>query len=376
MGRIVGIDLGTTNSVLAVMEGDAPRVVPIDGARTVPSVVAFAPDGSVLVGQVAKNQAVLNPTRTVRSAKRLIGRRRGEVSDEEPSLPYPFVGEPDDVVRLRIGDRALTPSQVSAEALRYIKRQGEAALGEEITDAVITVPAYFNDSQRHATKAAGRIAGLTVRRIVNEPTASALAYGFDDPALDKRIAVFDLGGGTFDISILLVRQGVFEVLATNGNTRLGGDDFDNRVLTWALDEIRKTYGVDSVTDPSALQRLREAAETAKCRLSSEPTADIELPFFLRNADGSAVNVRLTLTRERLEALIAGLIRATTLPCEQALRDARLDASQVDDVILVGGSTRIPLVRRHVAGVFGREPNVGVNPDEAVALGAAIQAGIL
>jgi molecular chaperone DnaK len=376
MGRIVGIDLGTTNSVLAVMDGDVPRVVPIDGARTVPSVVAFSPDGGVLVGHAAKNQAVLNPTRTVRSAKRLIGRRRGEVADEEASLTYPLVGEPNDVVRLQVGDRALTPSQVSAEVLRYIKRQGETALDDEITDAVITVPAYFNDSQRHATKAAGRIAGLTVRRIVNEPTASALAYGLNDPTLDKRIAVFDLGGGTFDISILLVKNGVFEVLTTNGNTRLGGDDFDNRILAWALDQIRTTYGVDSVTEPSALQRLREAAEAAKCRLSYEPATNIELPFFRPNAHVSAINVRLTLTRQRLEALIADLVQATTLPCEQALRDARLDASRVDDVILVGGSTRIPFVRRHVAGVFGREPNVSVNPDEAVALGAAIQAGIL
>jgi len=376
MGRIVGIDLGTTNSVLAVMDGDRPRVVPIDGAPTVPSVVAFPPNGGILVGRAAKNQAVLNPTRTVRSAKRLIGRRRGEVADEEASLPYPLVGEPDDIVRIQIGERTLTPSQVSAEVLRYIKRQGEAALGEEITDAVITVPAYFNDNQRHATKAAGRIAGLNVRRIINEPTASALAFGFDDPSLDKRIAVFDLGGGTFDISILLVREGIFEVLATNGNTRLGGDDFDNRLLAWALDAIRTHYGVDATAEPSALQRLREAVETAKCRLSFETTTAIELPFFFQKADGTPVHVRLTLTRDQLEALIGDLVRATTLPCEQALRDAHLDKSQLDEVLLVGGSTRIPLVRRHVAELFGREPNTSVHPDEAVALGAAIQAGIL
>lgn len=374
MPRIVGIDLGTTNSVLAVMEHGAPSVVRIDGQSVVPSVVGYG-DGSPIAGRAARNRSALNPASTVRSVKRLMGRRRREATDEEAHLPYALVGEPDELVRIRIGDSSLTPSQVSAEVLRFIKSAGERVLGEPITDAVITVPAYFNDTQRQATKAAGRIAGLKVRRIVSEPTAAALAYGLDDPALDARVAVYDLGGGTFDVSILSIKDGVFEVLATNGNTRLGGDDFDTRIVEWALGEIRRQKGVTLSEDPVALQRLRIASEEAKCQLSSALSATIRLPF-VGSPGSEPVNVELELTRDRFETLIADLVAATRRPCRKALSDAGLSPSDIDDVLLVGGSTRIPAVRQCVRDAFDQEPNTSINPDEAVALGAAIQAGIL
>ena len=375
MSKVIGIDLGTTNSVVAVMEGGEPRVIPNqEGARTTPSVVAFTKDGEILVGQVAKRQAVTNPENTVFSIKRFMGRRHEEVQDEIKMVPYKVVKGPHGDVRVDVSGKLYSPPEISAMILRKLKEAAEAYLGEKIEKAVITVPAYFNDSQRKATKDAGKIAGLEVLRLVNEPTASALAYGLDKKKGGK-IAVFDLGGGTFDISILEVGDGVFEVKAVNGDTHLGGDNFDQRIIDWIVEEFKKEQGIDLSKDPMAMQRLKEAAEKAKCELSSVMETEINLPFITADASGPK-HLLMKLTRAKFEALVAGLIERTVEPCQQALKDAGLTPADIDEVILVGGSTRIPAVQAKVKEIFGREPRKDINPDEAVALGAAIQAGVL
>jgi molecular chaperone DnaK len=375
MGKIIGIDLGTTNSVVAVMEGSEPVVIPnAEGSRTTPSVVAFTKSGERLVGQIAKRQAITNPERTVFSIKRFMGRRYDEVGREIEEVPYKVVRGKNDTVRVEIDGRQYTPQEISAMILQKMKQTAEDYLGEKVTEAVITVPAYFNDSQRQATKEAGEIAGLTVRRILNEPTAAALAYGLDKKK-DEKIAVFDLGGGTFDISILEIGDGVFEVKATNGDTHLGGDDFDQRIIEWLIEEFRKQEGVDLSRDPMALQRLKEAAEKAKCELSTLVQTDINLPFIAATETGPK-HLNFTLTRSKLEQLCEDLFLKTLEPCRQALRDAGLRPEDVDEVILVGGSTRIPRIQQLVRDFFGKEPHKGVNPDEVVAIGAAIQAGVL
>jgi molecular chaperone DnaK len=380
MGKIIGIDLGTTNSVVAVMEGGEPTVIPsAEGGRTVPSVVAFTKTGERLVGQLAKRQAVTNPANTVYSIKRFMGRRFDdpEVTRSKELVPYKVEKDPNsDGIRVVLaGGKSLTPPEISAMILQKLKTDAEAYLGEKITEAVITVPAYFDDTQRQATKDAGRIAGLDVKRIINEPTASALAYGLDKKH-DEKIAVYDLGGGTFDISILELGEGVFEVKATNGDTHLGGDDFDQRVIDWLLAEFKREEGIDLRGDQQALQRLKENAEKAKIELSTTTTTEINLPY-ITSFEGTPKHLVMNLTRAKLEDLTADLIDKTRGPVSQALRDAGLKPSEIDEVILVGGQTRMPAVIEAVKQMFGgKEPHRGVNPDEVVAVGAAIQAGVL
>jgi molecular chaperone DnaK len=375
MGKIIGIDLGTTNSVVAVMEGGDPVVIPNEeGGRTTPSVVGFTKDGERLVGQVAKRQAVTNPENTVYSIKRFMGRRFGEVSEEIKIVPYKVVSGANQVAKVKVRDKEFSPPEISALILQKLKRAAENYLGETITDAVITTPAYFNDSQRQATKDAGTIAGLNVRRIINEPTAAALAYGLDKKK-DETIAVYDFGGGTFDISILEVGDNVVEVKATNGNTHLGGDDLDQRVIEWIVAEFKKDQGIDLSTDLMALQRLKEAAEKAKVELSSTQETEINLPFVTADASGPK-HLNLKLSRAKFEQLVDDLISKTMEPCRMALKDAGLSPKDINEVILVGGSTRIPKVQEMVKDLFGKEPNKSVNPDEVVGVGAAIQGGVL
>jgi molecular chaperone DnaK len=381
MGRIIGIDLGTTNSVVAVMEGGEPTVIPsAEGGRTVPSVVAFTKNGERLVGQVAKRQAITNPANTVYSIKRFMGRRMDDPEVKRTSAQVPYKVEKDaksDGVKVVLSDgKSYTPPEISAMILQKLKADAEAYTGEKITEAVITVPAYFDDTQRQATKDAGRIAGLEVKRIINEPTASALAYGLDKKK-DEQIAVYDLGGGTFDISILELGDGVFEAKATNGDTHLGGDDFDQRVIDWLLTEFKKDQGIDLAKDQQALQRLKEAAEKAKIELSSTTSTEINLPYITVDADKNPKHLVMTLSRAKLEDLVADLIERTRGPVEAALKDAGLKPTDIDEVILVGGQTRMPAVVEAVKKMFGgKEPHKGVNPDEVVAIGAAIQAGVL
>jgi molecular chaperone DnaK len=375
MSKIIGIDLGTTNSVVAVMEGSEPRVIPnAEGARTTPSIVAFTKGGERLVGQVAKRQAVTNPQNTVFSIKRFMGRRFDEIGEEKRLVPYEVAkGEQGDA-RVSIGDRKYSPPEISAMVLGKLKQAAEDYLGEKVTRAVITVPAYFNDAQRQATKDAGKIAGLEVERLVNEPTAAALAYGLDKKK-DQTIAVYDFGGGTFDISILEVAEGVVEVRSTNGDTHLGGDNIDQRIIEWLLDEFKKEHGIDLSKDPMAVQRLKGEAEKAKIELSSAQSTEINLPFISADASGPK-HLNLTLTRSKLEQLVGDIVKRSLEPCKQALKDAGLSAAQIDEVVLVGGQTRMPMIQTAVKEFFGKEPNRGVNPDEVVALGAAIQGGVL
>jgi molecular chaperone DnaK len=373
-GRIIGIDLGTTNSCVAIMEGGTPVVIAsAEGARTTPSVVSYK-GSERLVGIPAKRQAITNPEKTIYSAKRFIGRKYPEVQSEIKTVPYKVTKNANGDAVFEIDGNALSPEEVGAQVLIKMKETAEAYLGEPVTEAVITVPAYFNDSQRQSTKDAGRIAGLEVKRIIPEPTAAALAYGLDK-AHDKKIAVFDLGGGTFDISILEIGDGVFEVLSTNGDTHLGGDDFDNAIVHWMLDEFKKENGIDLSKDKMALQRLRDAGEKAKIELSGTQTAEINQPFITMDASGPK-HLALTLTRAKLESLSHDLIERTAEPCLKALKDAGFSKDQIDEVILVGGMTRMPAVERKVKEIFGREPHKGVNPDEVVAIGAAIQGGVL
>jgi len=375
MGKVIGIDLGTTNSCVAVMEGGKPVVISnSEGGRTTPSIVGFAKSGEKLVGAIAKRQAITNPENTVYSIKRFMGRRHNEVESEEKRVPYHVVGAPEDSVKVRVMDRDYTPPEISAMILQYMKKAAEDYLGEEVKEAVITVPAYFNDAQRQATKDAGRIAGLDVKRIINEPTAAALAYGLEKKRNEK-VAVFDLGGGTFDISILEIGEGVFEVKSTNGDTHLGGDDFDKAIMDYIAEEFKKTNGIDLRNDRMALQRLKEAAEKAKIELSSAMQANINLPFVTADASGPK-HLDMTLTRAKLESLVQHLIDRCVEPCRKALDDAKLSTAQIDEVVLVGGATRQPAVQRKVEEIFSKVPNKSVNPDEVVAVGAAIQAAIL
>ncbi len=376
MGKIIGIDLGTTNSCVAVLEGKDPVVIPnSEGRNTTPSIVAFVDGGERKVGDPAKRQAITNPKRTIYSIKRFMGENCQQVADEIKRVPYKVVCGANDMPRVDIDGREYTPQEISAMILQKMKKTAEDYLGQSVTEAVITVPAYFNDSQRQATKEAGEIAGLTVKRIVNEPTAAALAYGLDKANKDQKIAVFDLGGGTFDISILELGGGVFEVKSTNGDTHLGGDDFDHVIIDWLADEFQKEEGIDLRQDPMALQRLKEAAEKAKIELSSTTSTEINLPYIMP-VNGIPKHLVKTLTRAKFEQLADKLIQATIPPCEQALKDAGLKASDIDEVILVGGSTRIPAVQEIVQKFFGKAPSKGVNPDEVVAVGAAIQGGVL
>ena len=377
MGKIIGIDLGTTNSCVAVMEGNEPKVIPnAEGDRTTPSVVGYKSDTDIVVGKPAKNQMITNPENTVYSIKRFMGRKYHEVTEEIKLIPYKVVCGPNDEVKVDIRGKLLSPQEISAEILMKMKKTAEDYLGESVTEAVITVPAYFNDAQRQATKDAGRIAGLDVKRIVNEPTAAALAYGFGkDSSKDEVIAVYDLGGGTFDISILELGDGVFEVKSTNGDTHLGGDNIDQLLIQWMADEFKKNNGIDLTKDKMALQRLKEAAEQAKITLSSSQTTDINLPFIAADATGPK-NLQMTLTRAKFEQMIAPIVERTKIPCQNALRDAGITADDIDEVILVGGSSRIPCVQELVKTLFKKEPHKGVNPDEVVAVGAAIQGGIL
>jgi len=377
MGKIVGIDLGTTNSVVAVMEGKEVKVIPNKhGSNLTPSVVAFTENGERLVGQLARRQAIVNSKNTVYSIKRFMGRRRSEVAREESMFPYEIVGAPEEPVQVRIRGKLYSPQELSAMVLADLKETAETYLREKVTEAVITCPAYFNDSQRQATKEAGRIAGFDVKRVFNEPTAAALAYGLDKRRGAHKIAVYDLGGGTFDISILQVDQEIIQVLSTNGNTHLGGDDFDQRVMEYVLGEFRKESGIDLKKDPMALQRLREACEKAKCELSSMMETDINLPFITQAPDRSPVHLAMKLTRAKLEQLIGDLLESSIEPCKAALADAKLEARAIDEAVLVGGSTRIPKIQALVKDFFAREPNRSVNPDEVVAVGAAIQAAVL
>ncbi len=374
-GKIIGIDLGTTNSVVAVMEGGQPTVITNEeGGRTTPSIVGFADDGERLVGAIAKRQAVTNPTNTIYSVKRFMGRRLSEVSEETSLVPYEVVEGKDGGVAIRINDQNYAPPEISAMILSKLKGAAEAYLGHEVTGAVITVPAYFNDAQRQATKDAGKIAGLDVKRIINEPTAAALAYGLDKKE-DEKIAVFDFGGGTFDISILEVGENIVEVKATNGDTHLGGDNLDHRLIDYLVDEFKKDQGIDLRNDPMAIQRLREAAEKAKIELSTAQSTDINLPYITADKTGPK-HLTLKLSRAKFEQLIDDLVERSLEPCRKAMADAGLSASEIDEVVLVGGSTRVPLVQQKVRELFGREPNQTVNPDEVVALGAAIQGGVL
>ena len=376
MGKILGIDLGTTNSCMAVMDGTTFKIIPnAEGANTTPSVVAFTKTGERLVGQTAKRQAVTNPKNTIFSVKRFMGRKYSEVKDELSRVPYEVVEGKNGDAYIKAGDKSYSPPEISAMILQKLKNDAEAFLGEKITEAVITVPAYFNDSQRQATKDAGRIAGLDVKRIVNEPTAAALAYGLDKGNADETIAVYDLGGGTFDISILEIGDGVFEVKATNGNTHLGGDDFDSAVVNWLADTFKAENGVDLRLDPQALQRLKEAAEKAKCELSSSMSSEINLPFITMNQTGP-LHLQITLTRAKLEELCDDLLQSTVGPCENCIRDSGVSKDKINEVILVGGMTRMPKAQEMAKTIFGREPHKGVNPDEVVAAGAAIQGGVL
>ncbi len=373
--KIIGIDLGTTNSVVAVMEAGQPKVLVNDsGSRLTPSVVAFTDKGERLVGQRAKNQQVTNPTRTVYSIKRFMGRRHSEVAQEEKIVPYKIVGGAEELVRVKIDSKEYAPPEISAMILRDLKATAERYLGETVERAVITVPAYFNDSQRQATKEAGQIAGLKVERIINEPTAAALAYGLEKK-VNAKIAVFDLGGGTFDISILDVGDNVFEVLSTNGDTHLGGDDFDHELINYVADEFRKKEGVDLRKDPMALQRLKEACERAKCELSGSMETTINLPYITADASGPK-HLQMTVTRAKFEQLIEKLVERCRGPVMQAIKDAKLSARDVDEVVLVGGSTRVPVVKRLVKEIFGKDPDESINPDEVVAVGAAVQGAVL
>jgi len=373
--KIIGIDLGTTNSVVAVMEGDQPVVIPnVDGNRLTASVVAFTDSGERLVGQPAKRQAVTNPKNTIYSIKRFMGRRHSEVSAEEKIVSYEITGGPTELVKVRTRDKEYTPPEISAMILQNLRTAAEEYLGEKVEKAVVTVPAYFNDSQRQATRDAGRIAGLDVQRIINEPTAASLAYGLEKKKNEK-IAVFDLGGGTFDISILDVGEGVFEVKATNGDTHLGGDDLDHALVNHIADEFKREQGIDLRQDLMALQRLREAAEKAKCELSTKMQTDINLPFITADATGPK-HLQMNITRAKFEQLVDPLIERCRGPVQNCLRDAKLDPGEIDEVVLVGGSTRIPKVQALVKEMFGKDPHKGVNPDEVVAIGAAIQGGVL
>ena len=376
MSKIIGIDLGTTNSCVSVMEGNEPVVIPnSEGKRTTPSVVAFIENGERKVGDPAKRQAITNPTKTVYSIKRFMGETFDKVQKEVKRVPYKVVKGENNTPRVQIDDRKYTPQEISAMVLQKMKKTAEDYLGHEVTDAVVTVPAYFSDSQRQATKEAGEIAGLVVKRIINEPTAASLAYGLDKKDQDIKIAVFDLGGGTFDISILELGDGVFEVKSTNGDTHLGGDDFDQVIIDWLADEFLKDENIDLRKDPMALQRLKEAAEKAKIELSSSSNTEINLPYIMP-VDGIPKHLVKTLSKAKFESLADQLIQATVEPCKKALKDAGMKPSDVDEVILVGGSTRIPAIQETVKKIFGKDPSKGVNPDEVVAVGAAIQGGVL
>ncbi|HEY94966.1 MAG TPA: molecular chaperone DnaK [Dehalococcoidia bacterium] len=382
MAKVIGIDLGTTYSEVAVIEGGEPKVIPsAEGGNLVPSVVAINKSGERLVGQIAKRQAVVNPENTIHSIKRFMGRKWGEpagreltVEEDAKRKSYKVTKAPNDDVRVKMGDKEYSPPEISAMILQKLKTDAESYLGETVTEAVITVPAYFNDSQRQATKDAGKIAGLDVLRIVNEPTAAALAYGLDKKA-DETVAVYDLGGGTFDISILELGEGTFQVKSTNGDTHLGGDDFDQRVMDWLCDEFKREQGIDLRQDKMALQRLKEAAEKAKCELSTVQQTEISLPFITADSSGPK-HLNINLSRSKLEQLVMDLVDKSLEPCRAALKDAGKTAAQIDEVILVGGQTRMPLVQQKVTELFGKEPHKGVNPDEVVAIGAAIQAGVL
>ena len=373
MSKVLGIDLGTTNSCMAVMEGGEPVVIPnAEGTRTTPSIVAFTKNGERLVGQAAKRQAVTNPENTIFSVKRLMGRKYDEISHEIGMVPYDVVKAKNGDAHINVEDKKYSPPEISSMILQKLRADAEAFLGEEITQAVVTVPAYFNDSQRQATKDAGKVAGLEILRIINEPTAASLAYGLDKKK-EEHIAVYDLGGGTFDVSILDIGDGVFEVKATNGDTHLGGDDFDQAIIDWLVDDFRKEHGVDLSTDAMALQRLKEAAEKAKCELSSSQQTDINLPFITADASGPK-HLNVALSRAKIEQLVGDLVERTLAPCKACLKDA--DVPTIHEVILVGGMTRMPMVQDIVQKLFGKEPHKGVNPDEVVAIGAAIQGGIL
>ncbi len=375
MAKIIGIDLGTTNSVVAVMEGSSPKVlINSSGSRLTPSVVGFTDKNERLVGQIARHQQVTNPENTVYSIKRFMGRRHSEVSSEEKIVPYKIVGNPEELVKVDVRGKQYTPPEVSAMILQDLKKTAEDYLGENVTNAVITVPAYFNDSQRQATKDAGKIAGLKVERIINEPTAAALAYGLEKKKNEK-VAVFDFGGGTFDISILDIGDNVFEVLSTNGDTHLGGDDLDEILINYLADEFKKTEGIDLRTDPMAHQRLKEAAEKAKCELSSQLEATVNLPFITADSSGPK-HLQITITRSKFEALVEPILERLKEPCRKAMADAKLENHEVAEILLVGGSTRIPKVQEIVKEIFGKEPNKSINPDEVVAVGAAIQGAVL
>ncbi len=376
MGKIIGIDLGTTNSCVAVMEGNEPVVIPnSEGRRTTPSIVAFLENGERKVGDPAKRQAITNPKRTISSVKRFMGKKYSEVSQEAKRVSYEVEQGANDVVRVKIGDRQYTAQELSAMILQKMKSTAEDYLGTEIKEAVITVPAYFNDAERQATKEAGQIAGLDVKRIINEPTAAALAYGMDKKSQDLKIAVYDLGGGTFDISVLELGDGVFEVKSTNGDVHLGGDDFDAKIIDWLADEFKNDEGIDLRRDPMALQRLKEAAEKAKIELSSSQQTEVNLPYIMP-VDGIPKHLVRTLSRAKFEQLTDDLVQRTMGPVRQALKDANMSPSDIDEVILVGGSTRIPKIQEEVEKFFGKKPSKGVNPDEVVAIGAAIQGGVL
>ncbi|MFH1860933.1 MAG: molecular chaperone DnaK [bacterium] len=375
MGKVIGIDLGTTNSCVAVMEGGEPVVIPnSEGGRTTPSIVAYTKTGERLVGQIAKRQAVTNSENTLFSIKRFVGRKYNEVNREIKEAPFKVVEAKNGDAWVKTGDREYSPQEIAAMILQKLKQDAEAYLGEKVTEAVITVPAYFNDSQRQATKDAGKIAGLEVLRIINEPTAASLAYGLDRKK-NELIAVYDLGGGTFDVSILEIGEGVFEVKATNGDTHLGGDDFGQKIIDWLCEEYKRDQGIDLKQDKMAIQRLKEAAEKAKCELSSTMSTEVNLPFITADASGPK-HMNVTLTRAKLEQIVDDLIERTTGPCQKALSDAGIQTSKIDEVVLVGGMTRMPRVQELVKKLFGKEPHKGVNPDEVVAIGAAIQAGVL
>lgn len=377
MGKIVGIDLGTTNSVVCIMEGKEVKVIANKhGSNLTPSVVGFSENGDRLIGQLAKRQAVVNPKNTVYSIKRLMGRRRNEIGQEEKMLPYEVVGTPEDPARVKIREKVYTPQEISAMVLADLKETAEAYLGQKVTEAVITCPAYFNDAQRQATKEAGRIAGFDVKRVFNEPTAAALAFGLDKKKGVQKIAIYDLGGGTFDVSILEIDNEVIQVLSTNGNTHLGGDDFDQRLIEFVVGEFQKANGIDLKKDPMALQRLREACEKAKCELSSMTETEINLPFIAQDASRAPIHYSTKVSRAKFEQLVGDLLEGSLKPCADALKDAKLTAKEIDEVVLVGGSTRIPKVQALVKEFFGREPNRSVNPDEVVGVGAAVQAAVL
>ncbi|HZH87498.1 MAG TPA: molecular chaperone DnaK [Brumimicrobium sp.] len=376
MGKIIGIDLGTTNSCVSVMEGNEPVVITnAEGKRTTPSIVAFVEGGERKVGDPAKRQAITNPTKTISSIKRYMGVTYDEVNNEDGRMSYEVVKGDNNTPRVKIDDRTYTPQEISAMILQKMKKTAEDYLGQEVTEAVVTVPAYFNDSQRQATKEAGEIAGLTIKRIINEPTAAALAYGLDKKNVDQKVAVFDFGGGTFDMSILELGDGVFEVLSTDGDTKLGGDDVDERIIKWLADEFKNDEGIDLRKDPMALQRLKEAAEKAKIELSSSTTTEINLPYIMP-VDGIPKHLVRSLPRAKFEQLISDIVERTIEPCRKALKSAGLTTKDIDEVILVGGSTRIPIIQDAVKNFFGKEPSKGVNPDEVVAIGAAIQGGVL